>query len=228
MMVDMGHMGNGGKLAVITGIAAAGLLVLTGMTLAMPVFNAFIGVLALAYLSAVAELLARGRRAALLATGAGTSLTVGFALAFVGTWELAYDGQASFLGTPLPTDDPDNYFVGAGVSAAATLLVLFLGATLPGGRTSAPAGRRKPPPRRRPGPPPRTPRAAGAKGAPARNAASRGSASAGSSSRGSAQRAPARAAAGGKRPSSSAAPVRKPAPARNPSPRSGTGTAPRR
>lgn len=212
MMVHMRHMGKSGKFAVITGIAAAGLLVLTGMTLAMPVFNAFMGVLALAYLSAIAELLARRRRAALLATGAGTSLTLAFALAFLGTWELAYDGQSSFLGTPLPTDDPDNYFVSAGVSAVATLLVLFLGATWPPGRRLAPAAGRKPAAQRRPATAPRSARAAAAKNAPGRGAAAQ---------RTPAPRAPARAAAG-KRPTSSGSPVRRPAP------KPGTGSVPRR
>lgn len=188
----MRHMGNSGKLAVITGIVAAGLLVLTGMTLAMPVFNAFLGVLALAYLSAVAELLTRSRRAVLLATGAGTSLTLAFALAFLSTWELAYDGESSFLGTPLPTDDPDNYFIGAAVSAVATLLVLFAGAAWPAGRRLATAPRRKPAPKRRPA---TVPRPAGKTPAAQRVAA---------------PRSPVRAPATAKRPPSSAAPARRP------------------
>lgn len=211
MMAHMRHMGNSGKLAVITGIAAAGLLVLTGMTLAMPVFNAFLGVLALAYLSAIAELLARRRRAVLLATGAGTSLTLAFALAFLSTWELAYDGQSSFVGTPLPTNDPDNYFAGAAVSAVATLLVLFLGAIWPPARKSAPAAGRKPAAQRRPAAS-RTTRATAAKSTPARGAAA---------PRTPAPRTPARTAAG-KRPTSSASAARRPAP------KPGTGSAPRR
>lgn len=191
MMVHMRHMGNSGKLAVITGIVAAGLLVLTGMTLAMPVFNAFLGVLALAYLSAIAELLARGRRAVLLATGAGTSLTLAFALAFLSTWELAYDGESSFLGTPLPTDDPDNYFIGAAVSAVATLLVLFAGAIWPAGRRLAAAPPRKPAPKRRPA---TVPRPAGKTGAAQRVPA---------------PLSPVRATTPAKRPPSSAAPARR-------------------
>ncbi|PNI08538.1 hypothetical protein CXX84_11575 [Arthrobacter sp. AFG7.2] len=127
-------MGNSGKFAVIAGIVAAGLLVLTGMTLAEPVFVALLGVLALAYLACLMEILNRGRRLALLAAGAGTSLTVAFLLAFVSTWELAFAGESSFLGTPLPTGDPDNYFFGAAAAGLATLLVLFLGAVWPPGR----------------------------------------------------------------------------------------------
>ena len=130
----MERMGKSGKLAVIAGIVAAGLLVLTGMTLAEPVFVAFLGVLALACLACIVELLNRGRRVALLAAGAGTSLTVAFSLAFVSTWELAFAGEPSFFGTPLPTGDPDNYFFGAAAAALATLFVLFLGAAWPRGR----------------------------------------------------------------------------------------------
>lgn len=148
MMEHMRHMGNSGKFAVICGIVAAGLLVLTGMTLAEPVFLAFLGVLAMAYVAAVAELLVRRRHLALLATGAGTSITIACSLAFLSTWELAFDGETSFIGTPLPTNDPDNYFMVAAAAAAGTLAVLFLGAAWPSrrrtgtGRKPATAGRR--------------------------------------------------------------------------------------
>lgn len=127
-------MGKSGKFAVIAGVVAAGLLVLTGMTLAEPVFVAFLGVLVLACLACMLEILNRGRRLALLVAGAGTSLTIGFSLAFLSTWELAFGGESSFVGTPLPTNDPDNYFFGAAAAALATLFVLFLGAAWPGGR----------------------------------------------------------------------------------------------
>jgi hypothetical protein len=130
----MERMGKSWKFAVIAGIVAAGLLVLTGMTLAEPVFVAFLGALALACLACIIEILNRGRRFALLAAGAGTSLTVAFFLAFVSTWELAFAGEPSFFGTPLPTGDPDNYFFGAAAAALATLFVLFLGAAWPRGR----------------------------------------------------------------------------------------------
>lgn len=148
MMEHMRHMGNSGKFAVICGTVAAGLLVLTGMTLAEPVFLAFLGVLAMAYVAAVAELLVRRRRLALLATGAGTSITIACSLAFLSTWELAFDGESSFIGTPLPTNDPDNYFMVAAAAAAGTLAVLFVGAAWPSrrrtgtGRKPAAAGRR--------------------------------------------------------------------------------------
>ncbi|MDQ0661560.1 hypothetical protein QFZ35_000058 [Arthrobacter ulcerisalmonis] len=138
MMGHMRHPGKSGKFAVVCGVVAAGLLVLTAMTLAEPVFLAFLGALGLAYLAALAEILVRRRRFALLAAGAGTALALGFSLAFLSTWELAFGGQSSFLGTPLPTDDPDNYFLGAACALAATFGILFLGALWPGrGRTTA-------------------------------------------------------------------------------------------
>ena len=141
----MERMGKSGKLAVIAGIVEAGLLVLTGMTLAEPVFVAFLGVLALACLACIVEILNRGRRVALLTAGAGTSLTVAFSLAFVSTWELAFVGDPSFFGTPLPTGDPDTYFYGAAAAALATLCVLFFGAAWPRGRRlRSAAGRGRP------------------------------------------------------------------------------------
>ena len=132
MMVHMRHMGTSGKFAVIAAIVAGLLLVLTGMTLAEPVFVAFLGVLLLAALAAIWQMVVRGRRAALLAAGAGTSLTIGF------------------LGTPLPTDEPDNNFFGAAAAAVATLLVLFLGAAWPAGGRPGNIRRKPAPAKRRP------------------------------------------------------------------------------
>lgn len=236
MMEPMRHMGKSGKFAVICGVVAAGLLVLTGMTLAEPVFIAFLGVLALAYLAAVAEVLHRRRRLVLLATGAGTALTLGFSLAFLSTWELAFDGQSSFLGTPLPTHDPDNYFLGAACAAVGTLAVLFLGAMWPGRKRPAtarrpavrPAAQRATPQRATPQ---RATTSAGrgttaARGQRAAPPRSGGQASAGQSSpvqRTSASRTPARGTSTpARRPPSSASPPTRQAP------RPGSGSAPRR
>ena len=240
MMEHMRHTGKSGKFAVICGVVAAGLLVLTAMTLAEPVFLAFVGVLALAYLAALAEVLIRRRRLALLATGAGTALALGFSLAFLSTWELAFDGQSSFLGTPLPTRDPDNYFIGAAGALVATFGVLFLGALWPGRRRPAPvprpAAQRGPaqrpatqrPTAQRTGTTARSPRATAAQAATPRTAASRaGGQAAGTQGpavqRASASRAPARGTSpAAKRPASSSVPQGKPAP------RSGSGSNSRR
>jgi hypothetical protein len=152
MMVNMRHMGNSGKFAVIAGMVAAGLLVLTGMTLAEPVFIAFLGVLALAYLACIVEVLRRRRFFMLVIAGLSTSLAVAGSLAFLSTWELAFADETSLFGTPLPTSDPDNYFFLAALSLLTALAVLFTGAVWPGRRrtvqqrgVSRPAGARTAP-----------------------------------------------------------------------------------
>lgn len=226
MMEHMRHMGTSGKFAVIAAIVAGLLLVLTGMTLAEPVFVAFLAVLSLASLAAVWQMMVRGRRAALLAAGAGTSLSIGFALAFVSTWELAYADQSSFLGTPLPTDDPDNYFFGAAAAAAATLLVLFLGAAWPtGGRPGN--ARRKPSPAKR-----RTVSSSGR--TPAKGTAQRAGTQRAGTQRAGTQRAGTQGSAA-QRASGSRSPARLPAPAAavrkpgsRPAPKPGSNTASRR
>ncbi|MDQ0870467.1 hypothetical protein QFZ70_002940 [Arthrobacter sp. V1I9] len=137
MMVNMRHMGNSGKFAVIAGIVAAGLLVLTGMTLAEPVFIAFLGVLGLACLACLMEILRRRRFLMLAVAGLSTSLALAGAIAFLSTWELAFADQTSLFGTPLPTSDPDNYFFLAALSLLTALGTLFTGALWPGRRRSA-------------------------------------------------------------------------------------------
>ncbi|MGG6382878.1 hypothetical protein [Paenarthrobacter sp. NEAU-H11] len=235
-------MGKSGKFAVISGVVAAGLLVLTGMTLAEPVLIAFLGVLALACLACITEILNRGRRLALLVAGAGTSLTIGFSLAFVSTWELAFAGQSSFVGTPLPTDDPDNYFFGAATAAVVTLLVLFLGAAWPRGRRLHALSRKGTAGRSTAGRGPGR-KGTATKGTAGRNTTSRGTAGRDASvkgrtaagrlaAKGTAQRKPAQQAGGlraparvpssaANRPSSSASPARTP-------PKTGAKTTPRR
>lgn len=227
----MRHMGNSGKFAVITGIVAAGLLVLTGMTLAMPVFVAFAGVLGLAYLACVLELILRRRHIMLALGGLCTSLAVAGTLAFLGTWELSFEGQSSLIGTPLPTDDPDTYFIVAGGSLVAAFAVLFAGAAWPGRtlpvrraparpRPTRPSAARRSPARQasqRTSPPraaqPRTtaegrapvrqsPSAAQRQGAAAKGAAKQGAAIKGSRRQGATKQTP------------SGQPARKPAPRR--------------
>lgn len=214
MMEHMRHTGKSGKFAVICGIVAAGLLVLTAMTLAEPVFMAFLGVLVLAYLAALAEILVRRRRFALLAAGAGTALALGFSLAFLSTWELAFDGQSSFLGTPLPTHDPDNYFLGAACALAGTFGILFLGALWPGRGGNAAA--RRPSAGRRGSPRPARPAAQ-------RAAAQHPGGQATARQRASVTRTPPGGSPPAKRPSSSAS-----SPSARPAPRSGSGSASRR
>ena len=214
----MRHMGISGKFALITAVAALGMLVLAAITLEEAVMATFLGLIAVAYLAAVAEVVVRRRHLALLATGVGSSLTIAFSLAFVSTWELAFVDQSTIIGTPLPTDDPDNYFFWAAASAVATVLVLFLAAVWPSrkrygapGRLAA-GGRNSPPAKRPPASRSTAQRASGSR-APSRLPA------------------PARIpAAAAKRPSSSASPA--PAPGGKsvpkPAPASGTRSASRR
>ena len=228
----MRHMGISGKFALITAVAALGMLVLTAITLEEAVTVTFLGLVAVAYVAAVGEVLVRRRHAALVATGLGTSLTIAFSLAFLSTWELAFVDQSTIIGTPLPTDDPDNYFFWAAASAAATVLVLFLGVAWPPGRRLDARSRARTGAGRKPSPAKGLPSARGTSAGhrPAtRNTATRSTA--GTSQRASGSRAPARLPAGlpaaaAKRAPSSASPVRKPAP--KPAPKPGAKTTSRR
>lgn len=163
MMVDMRHMGNSGKFGVIAGMVAAALLILTGMTLAEPVFLAFLATLALAYLACIAEVIRRRRYLMLAVAAIATSLAVAGSLAFLSAWELAFEGQPSLFGTPLPTNDPDNYFFLAALSLVTALAALFAGAVWPGTAASRTAASRAAAPR---------PRASSGSGTQARQPAS--------------------------------------------------------
>jgi len=130
----MRHMGNSGRLAIIAAFAAAGLLVLTAITLEEAVLYTFLGTVAVGYLACVIQVVARGRNVALLAGGVGTSLFIGFAVAFLRMWGLAFTAEPDSLGTAVTTQDSDIYFYLAAVSGAGTLLVLFTGAVWPTGK----------------------------------------------------------------------------------------------
>lgn len=210
MIEHMRHMGNSGKLAIIAAVVALLMLVLTALTLEEPVMFTFLALVALAYVAALFEVLSRRRYAVAVATSLGTSLSIAFSLAFVSTWELAFAGQPSFFGTPLPTGDPDNYFYLTGASGLSTLLVLFLGAAWPGAKQLPTTARKRASQGR---PPTAARRPAPRQGAPGQRASGqRTSGQAVSGSRTPATRVPAAAA---RRPSSasSASPERKPGPA---------------
>ena len=130
----MGHMGNSGKTAIGAFAAAAGLLVLTAMTLEEAVLVAFLGAVVVGYVASVAEAFARRRYLALLAGGAGTSLFVGCSIAFLRMWGLAFNEDAAALGQAVTSRDSDIYFYLAAASAALTLLVLFSAAVWPSRR----------------------------------------------------------------------------------------------
>lgn len=147
-------MGNSGRIAIGAAFAAAGLLVLTAITLEEAVLFAFLGVVALGYLACVVQVTTRGRNLTLLAAGLGTSLFIGFAIAFLRMWGLAFNKDAAALGSAVSTQDSDIYFYLAAASGSVTLLVLFVGAVWPSrmavpsaSRKSSASSRRKPPPR---------------------------------------------------------------------------------
>ena len=121
----MGHMGNSGRTAIGAFAAAAGLLVLTAMTLEEAVLVAFLGAVAVGYVASVAEAFARRRYLALLAGAAGTSLFIGCSIAFLRMWGLAFNQDAAALGQAVTSRDSDIYFYLAAASTVLTLLVLF-------------------------------------------------------------------------------------------------------
>lgn len=160
----MRHMGNSGRIAIAAACAAAGLLVLTAITLEEAVLFTFLGAVAVGYLACVIQVVARGRHLALLTGGIGTSLFIGFTIAFLRMWGLAFTAEADSLGAAVTTRDSDIYFYLAAVSGAGTLLVLFAGAVWPAGKRlrsgrsqsgrsqsgRSQSGRRKPAAARRP------------------------------------------------------------------------------
>ena len=131
MISPMRHMGNSGKTAIGAFAAAAGLLVLTSITLEEAALVAFLGAVAVGYVASVAEAFARHRYLALLAGGAGTSLFIGCSIAFLRTWGLAFNQDAAALGQAAATRDSDIYFYLAAASGCLTLLVLFCAAVWP-------------------------------------------------------------------------------------------------
>lgn len=155
----MRHMGNSGRIAIAAACAAAGLLVLTAITLEESVLFAFLGAVAVGYLACVIQVVVRGRHLALLVGGIGTSLFIGFTIAFLRMWGLAFTAETDSLGAAVTTRDSDIYFYLAAVSGAGTLLVLFAGAVWPAGKRlqsdrsrsgRSESGRRKPSAARRP------------------------------------------------------------------------------
>ncbi|MDP9692997.1 UNVERIFIED_ORG: hypothetical protein J2X79_000534 [Arthrobacter globiformis] len=124
-------MGNSGKTAIGAYCAAAGLLVLTAVTLEEAGLVALLGAVAVGYVATVAEAFARHRYLALLAGGVGTSLSIGCSIAFLRTWGLAFNQDAAALGQTVTTRDSDIYFYLAAASGCLTLLVLFCAAVWP-------------------------------------------------------------------------------------------------
>jgi hypothetical protein len=133
----MRHMGNSGKIAIGAFVAAAALLVLTGVTLHEAVLMCFLAAAVIAYVGCVAEVVIRRRHKTLAASGVGTILFIAFGVAFLRQWGLAFSPDPAALTAPVTTAHPDLYFYLAAAAGAATLLLLFAGTVLPGSRGPA-------------------------------------------------------------------------------------------
>ena len=159
----MRHMGNSGKLAVISAVVSAGLLVLLAITLEETVMYTFLGVLAIGYLACVAEVFTRRRYFMLVLGAISTILFIAFGIAFLRMWGLAFNQDENALGSAVSTKDSDIYFYLAALSGCSSLLVLFVGAVWPSRKNRAkaaprPAARRPAPrPASRPSPAPARP-----------------------------------------------------------------------
>lgn len=127
----MRHMGNSGKLAIISAVVSAGLLVLLAITLDETVMYAFLGVLAIGYLASVAEVFARRRYLMLLLGSVSSILFIAFGIAFLRMWGLAFNQDENALGNAVSTKDSDIYFYLAAAAGCGSLLVLFVGAVWP-------------------------------------------------------------------------------------------------
>ncbi|GAB2721527.1 hypothetical protein GCM10027038_20040 [Arthrobacter bambusae] len=154
----MHHMGNSGKLAIVSAVVSAGLLVLLAITLDETVMYIFLGVLAIGYLACVAEVFTRRRYFMLVLGAISTTLFIAFGIAFLRMWGLAFNQDENALGSAVSTKDSDIYFYLAALSGCSSLLVLFVGAVWPSRRAKAaarPAARRPAPrPASRPSPAP--------------------------------------------------------------------------
>jgi hypothetical protein len=134
----MRDMGNSGKLALISACIGLALLVLTAITLEEAVLFAFLSTAAVSYLAAVAEVFSRRRHLALILSAVGSSLTIGFAIAFLRMWGLAFNQDPNAFGTAVSTQDSDSYFYLAAAAGFCTMLVLLAGAVWPGRARRAP------------------------------------------------------------------------------------------
>ena len=127
----MRHMGNSGKLAVVAAFVSLGLLVLAAVVLEELVLYLFLGAVLTCYLASIVQVFNRRRYLVVLLGAAGTSLFIGFSIAFLRMWGLAFNQDANAMGTAVSTEDSDIYFYLAAVAGVGTLAVLFLGAVWP-------------------------------------------------------------------------------------------------
>lgn len=139
----MRHMGNSGKLAVVSAFVSLGLLVLAAVVLEELVLYLFLGSVLICYLASIVQVFNRRRYFVVLLGAAGTSLFIGCSIAFLRMWGIAFNQDANALGSAVSTQDSDIYFYLAAVAGFGTLGVLFLGAVVPsfGSRAGTPVRR---------------------------------------------------------------------------------------
>ncbi|MBN9129071.1 MAG: hypothetical protein J0I04_05365 [Paenarthrobacter ureafaciens] len=163
MINPMRHMGNSGKLAIVAAFVSLGLLVLAAVVLEEVVLYLFLGAVLTCYLASLVQVFNRRRYLVVLLAAVGTTLFVGFGIAFLRMWGLAFNQDSNAMGSAVSSQDSDIYFYLAAVAGVGTVAVLFLGAVMPsfGSRTAAPAPAKRPAPvtkrapaRRKPSPPP--------------------------------------------------------------------------
>ncbi|GAA4047421.1 hypothetical protein GCM10023063_38430 [Arthrobacter methylotrophus] len=135
------RLGNSGKLAIISAVVSAGLLVLLAITLEETVMYTFLAVLAIGYLACVAEVFARRRYFMLVLGTIASALFIAFGIAFLRMWGLAFNQDENALGSAVSSKDSDIYFYLAAAAGCSSLLVLFVGAVWPSRRNRAAASR---------------------------------------------------------------------------------------
>jgi hypothetical protein len=163
MINPMRHMGNSGKLAVVAAFVSLGLLVLAAVVLEEVVLYLFLGAVLTCYLASLVQVFNRRRYLVVLLAAAGTTLFIGFGIAFLRMWGLAFNQDSNAMGSAVSSQDSDIYFYLAAVAGVGTVAVMFLGAVMPsfGSRSAAPATAKRPAPvtkrppaQRKPSPPP--------------------------------------------------------------------------
>ncbi|MFJ4027153.1 hypothetical protein ACIPWF_08340 [Paenarthrobacter sp. NPDC089989] len=125
-------MGNSGKLAIIAAVVSLGLLVLAAAVLEEVVLYLLLGAILTCYLASLIQVFNRRRYLVVLLAAAGTALFIGFGIAFLRMWGLAFNQDSNGLGSAVSSKDSDIYFYLAAVAGVGTLGILFLGAVLPG------------------------------------------------------------------------------------------------
>ncbi|HKU36305.1 MAG TPA: hypothetical protein VJP90_12210, partial [Paenarthrobacter sp.] len=143
-------MGNSGKLAIVAAFVSLGLLVLAAAVLEEVVLYLLLGAILTCYLASLVQVFNRRRYLVVLVAAAGTALFIGFGIAFLRMWGLAFNQDANALGSAVSSKDSDIYFYLAAIAGLGTLVVLFLGAVWPSFGSRAPVVKARRPAAKRP------------------------------------------------------------------------------